>query len=266
LDEGRLSTSAVRRHVLVLSTILEGAVRDGRLGRNPCRGVKLPPDRTRKMRFLTAEKVAVLADAIGEHYRPLVLTAAYVGLRWGELAGLRVDRVDLLHRRITIDQQVLEVGGHIEFGPPKTGAGVRTVTMPAALVEILAPHFATRAVRESGLAFPAPSGAVMRRGSFRWVWVKAVQAIGEDGLVFHELRHTAAALAIAQGAHPQAIKERLGHSSIVVTMDRYGGLLPRLDEAIAEGLDAVMRAADAGKVRADAAKITRLPRSGAREN
>jgi integrase len=64
-----------------------------------------------------------------------------------------------------------------------------------------------------------------------------------DRLVFHELRHTAAALAIAQGAHPVAIKERLGHSSITVTMDRYGGLFPRLDEAIAEGLDSVFRAA-----------------------
>jgi integrase len=59
--------------------------------------------------------------------------------------------------------------------------------------------------------------------------------------VFHELRHTAAALAIANGAHPLAIRERLGHSSITVTMDRYGGLFPRLDEAIAQGLDGTIR-------------------------
>jgi len=59
--------------------------------------------------------------------------------------------------------------------------------------------------------------------------------------VFHELRHTSAALAIAQGAHPLVIRDRLGHSSIMVTMDTYGGLFPSLDEAIAEGLDKVLR-------------------------
>lgn len=62
-----------------------------------------------------------------------------------------------------------------------------------------------------------------------------------EGLTFHELRHTAAALAIAQGAHPLTIKERLGHSSITVTMDRYGHLFPAQDEALAEALDVVLR-------------------------
>jgi integrase len=72
-------------------------------------------------------------------------------------------------------------------------------------------------------------------------------------LVVHEPRHTAAALAIAEGAHPLAIKERLGHSSMMVTMDRYGELLPRLDEAIAEGLDRTFRDSRAAWVRSDAA-------------
>jgi hypothetical protein len=62
-----------------------------------------------------------------------------------------------------------------------------------------------------------------------------VAGAGFDGLVFHELRHTSAALAIGQGAHPLAIKERLGHASITVTVDRCGGLFPRLEEAIGEG-------------------------------
>ena len=252
LAAGKLSSSAIRRHAIVLGTILKAAVLDGRIGRNPCAGLKLPPEESREMRFLEPVEVAQLSDAIQpRHYRPLVLTAAYVGLRWGELAGLRLDRVDLLRRQIRVDQQLTEVSGRVAFGPPKTKAGERTCSIPRTLVDLLAEHFATEPVQASGLAFPTCTGKPMRRSNFRLPWRRTIDGTPKrpgifrgtplEGLVFHELRHTAAALAIAQGAHPLAIKERLGHSSITVTMDRYGGLFPRLDEAIADGLDAVLR-------------------------
>ncbi len=77
-------------------------------------------------------------------------------------------------------------------------------------------------------------------GMLATTWGRAVSAAGlPAGLVFHELRHTVAALAIAQGAHPLVIWDRLGHASITVTMDTYGGLFPSLDEAVADGLDGV---------------------------
>jgi len=234
------------------------------------------------MRFLEPADVRRLADAIGPHFHPLVLTASYVGLRWGELAGLKVKRVDLLRRTIRVEEQLVEVAGSLSLGPPKTRAGIRTVTMPASLVDVLAPHFATPAVQGSGLAFPTPTGRPMRRSSFRRTFRRACVSAGFEpkpitgeptagpsdawplaGLVFHELRHTAAALAIAAGAHPMAIKERLGHSSITVTLDRYGHRFPRLEEAIAERLDGVLRESLAAPVRPEAASVVRLRRSGA---
>jgi integrase len=244
--EGRLSNSAIRRHVLVMRVILEAAVADGRIVKNPAKAVKLPPEDSRDMRFLEPEEVAVLVKTIEEHYRPMVLTAAYVGLRWGELIGLAVENVDLDAGRIRVERQISEVHGKLVFGPPKTKAGIRTVTIPRSLCEVLEPHLKTWAVQTSGLVFPGPKGGPLRAPSFRKVWRRACLRAGFDdgaleGLVFHELRHTAAALAIAQGAHPMAIKERLGHASITTTLDRYGGLFPRLDETIAEGLDAVLR-------------------------
>jgi len=75
------------------------------------------------------------------------------------------------------------------------------------------------------------------------VWLSIVENADLKGFVFHELRHTAAALAIAQRAHPMAIKERLGHASITTTLDRYGGLFLSLDRDIANGLDARVRRA-----------------------
>lgn len=277
LAEGRLSTSAVRRHVLVLRTILEAAVADGRIGRNPAKGVRLPPEDSRPMRFLEPGEVLRLADAIGEHYRPLVLTAAYVGLRRGELFGLRTVNVDLLRHTIKVDEQLQEVGGELVFGPPKTKAGIRKVTMPGTLAEVLGAHFGTAPVQASGLAFPGPKGGPVRAQNFRQVWLRACAAaeLGwrrcEDGgyerddgplsgLTLHELRHTAAALAIAQGAHPLAIKERLGHSSITTTLDTYGGLFPSLDAAIAEGLDALLRSSLEGHGDGEAGRVVNLAR------
>ena len=271
LAEGRLSKSAIRRHVLVLRVILQAAVEDGRLGRNPCIGVKLPPEDARPMRFLTAVELVRVADATGEHYRPMVLTAGLVGLRIGELAGLRVENVNLLKRTIHVREQLLEVEGKLIFGAPKTKAGKRTVTMPAQLGEILAEHFSSEPVRRSGLAFPGPKGAALRRNNFRRVWRKACARAGFDGgpldgLVFHELRHTAVALAVDQGAHPLAIKERIGHASIQTTMDTYGGLFPSIGEEIAQGLDQELTRALAALPRPDTAPTVRLRRSEAREN
>jgi integrase len=150
------------------------------------------------MRFLEPEEVAVLVKTIEEHYRPMVLTAAYVGLRWGELIGLAVENVDLDRCRIRVERQISEVHGKLVFGPPKTKAGVRTVTIPRSLCEILEPHLKTWAVQTSGLAFPGPKGGPLRAPSFRKVWRRACLRAGLDegaleGLVFHELRHTAAA-------------------------------------------------------------------------
>lgn len=152
LTSDRYSASAVRRHVIVLRVILSAAVAEGRIGRNPCEGVKLPPESARPMRFLEPDEVLGLADAIRPaHYRALVLTAAYVGLRWGELAGLRTERVDPLRKAIRIEEQLVEVSGRVAWGPPKTKAGRRTVTMPGAIAELLGEHMGQQVVRASGL-------------------------------------------------------------------------------------------------------------------
>jgi hypothetical protein len=83
------------------------------------------------------------------------LTTAYIGPSLGEPAGLALDRVDLLRRTMCVDRQLVEVGGTVHFGPPSRG-GNPQVTMPAGLVERLAVHFVSPAVRTSGLAFPRP--------------------------------------------------------------------------------------------------------------
>jgi integrase len=251
----------------LLSRILGTAIESGYLARNPCtiRGAASEP--APEMRFATVTQVAALADAIPPRFRALVLVAAYTGLRWGELAGLRVRRVDLLHRQITVAEQLLEVRGRLAFGPPKTGAALRTVTLPAVAAEALAEHLSRYAEGgPDGLVFPAERGGPIRRSNFtRRVWIPATGAAGVEGLRFHDLRHTAATLAVAAGASTRELMVRMGHSSSAAAL-RYQHVMAGRDAAIAAALDELVEAAWAQTEDAAAAgsgtRVARTGRSG----
>jgi integrase len=240
-----LSPSTVRKAYRVLSRIMSAAVESGFIGRSPCASVRPPAEPSHEMRFLTANEVSELAAAIGPHDSTLVFTAAYTGLRWGELAGLRRRRINLMRRTVTVVEQLTEVNGTLAFGAPKTAAGKRSVTISTFLVPLLEEQLGTRSeAGRDGLVFPAAEGGPMRRSNFRRrTWTPATREVGLHGVRFHDLRHTAVALAIEAGAHPRALMERLGHSSVTVTLGRYGHLLPGQDEAIAARLDAAFAAA-----------------------
>ena len=147
---------------------------------------------------------------------------------------------------MTVRRQVVEVGSTFEgFGEPKTAAGRRTIDLPPFLCEILEDQLAERAQPgKDGLVFTNTRGNTPHLSSFTsQTWKKARERIGRPDLRWHDLRHTAVALAIVNGAHPKAIQERMGHSSITVTLDRYGHLFPSLGVAVADGLEETCQAA-----------------------
>jgi integrase len=221
--------------------------------------VKLPRLQKPDMRILESSDIEELAEAIDERYRAMVLTAAFSGLRFGELAALRTKRFDALRRSVRVEESLSEVRGQFIFKPPKSEASRRTVSVPAFLVEELAQHLA-RFADSSGLLFSAPGGGPIRRTNFRRrIWEPAVESTVGKPCTFHDLRHSHAALLIAQGEHPKVIQERLGHASIKTTLDTYGHLFDGLDEAAADRLDATWRAsrADAMLIRHDS-EVTRL--------
>ncbi len=132
-----LAGASVRKAQGVLSGILGLAVRDRRLAVNPALGVALPPMREKRRRYLSAEQLEALADAAGPG-RIAVLVLGYCGLRWSELAALRVRHFDLLRRRVIVEEAVTEVdGSRLVWGTPKTH-GRRSVPLPRFLVDELA--------------------------------------------------------------------------------------------------------------------------------
>ena len=235
----RLAPATVRTNYGVLRAILGAAVAADLIARSPCRGVRLPAQERAPIRFLSSSELERLAEATPLEYRLAIYLAGVLGLRWSEVAGLRVGSVDFLRRTLTVTETVAEVSGKLIAAPVKTPASRRTLSIPPFLVDTLAEH-----LRRTGRTDPAdyvlqaPDGGPMRAGNFRArVWRPAVKAAGLEGLTFHGLRHTAAGLMIEVGAHIEAIKQRMGHSSIRVTSDVYGSLLPSVDATVTRDLE-----------------------------
>lgn len=259
LDKAGDQPGTIRNTFNVLRLVMGTAVGSGAIRANPCSGVRMPKSSRDEMLFLTPEEVVTLAEAITEEFRTLVLFAAYTGLRAGEIGALRAGRLDLLRRSVDVRESLADVKGKLVFGPTKTYAN-RTVRLPGFLAEELATHLAGRQHHSDHLVFTGPTGAPLRHNLFYMRHFKpaVVRAGLPQGLRFHDLRHTCAALLVAQGAHPKAIMERLGHSSIQVTLDRYGHLLPSLDERLTDGLEATYQASLVVHAGSTAATVTAL--------
>ena len=235
--------ATVRQAHRVFSLALTLAVRDGQLPRNVAEGVRLPRVTRQEQRFLTHEEVARLGAAAGE-YQLHVLFLAYTGLRWGEFAALRVRNVDLLRRRVAVAESASEVQGVMTFGPTKTHQR-RVAVLPRLLVEPLAAHIGAR--EADALVFAAAGGGTLRNSNFRHrVLVPASRAAGLDLVTAHDLRHTAASLAIAAGANVKVVQQMLGHASAAMTLDVYAVLFGDDMDSVADSLDAAARRSVAG--------------------
>ncbi len=209
------SPSTLAKSYRLLRTILNTAVEDELLVRNPCMIRGAGVERTPERPVATIEQVYQIAEAIEPCYRMLVLLATFTGLRFGELSALTRARVDLQGRTVTVAEAVSELkGGTRVVGEPKTWAGRRKVGIPGALVEPLRMHLVQFAEPGAkGLVFVGPKGGPLRRGNFSNVWKRAVRPLGLDDLHFHDLRHTGNTLAAATGASTKELMARMGHSS-----------------------------------------------------
>ncbi|HLN15500.1 MAG TPA: site-specific integrase [Acidimicrobiales bacterium] len=238
--------------------MLNQAVDDGILAANPCRVKGAGREHAAERPVVMPDQVARIAEAIDGRYRAMVLLAAYGSLRFGELAGLRRDRVDLLHRTVRIDQQAVELAdGRVIFGEPKSEAGRRSVAIPDELAGVLDGHLLDHVGPEpNALVFTSPEGHPLRRTKFRSRWRAACEAAGISGLRFHDLRGSGATWAATTGATVSELMSRLGHATPTVAM-RYQHATTERDQAIAERLGALMRAA--GEMpRPDAAPVVRI--------
>lgn len=235
-----LAPASVHKTVGVLRQVLAMAVSDNRLVLNPADGVELPAVGTVEQRFLTLEQLHALADAAGEN-RPLVYLLGTCGLRFGEAAELRWRDLDLARLSIRLARSVTLVDNKFVVGTPKGGKG-RAVSLPAFVADLL-----TAGDRDA-LVFPDSAGGYIRGTNVRrrW-WSQAVTAAQlPTDFKIHELRHTAASLAIQAGANIKSLQNMLGHESAALTLDRYGHIYGSDVEAVGVAMNALL-ARDCGQ-------------------
>jgi integrase len=238
----------------VLRQVLGAAVEDNRVARNPCDGVKLPKRKHADRGYLSHEQVAALASKV-ERDPEVVRFLAYTGLRWGEMAALRVQDFDMLRRRVNVSRSVTESGG-LEWTTPKSWER-RSVPFPTALVEELAVLMTGKA--RDDLVFADQRGGVLRNSNWRArVFRPAVARCQAADDTFptitpHDLRHTAASLAVSVRANVKAVQRMLGHAKASMTLDTYADLFDEDLDEVADRLDAAIQAT------ADAVRTAKVP-------
>lgn len=234
------SGTTVRRAHGVLAGILDGAVHDRRIARNVARDVQRPAkSKAAPRHYLTHAQVEILASKAPTEHRTLVLFLAYTGLRWGEATALRVRHVDTLRRRVKVEENAVLVSGLVHVGTPKTHRS-RSVPYPAFLALPLG-KLAEGKSRDD-LLFGDGSIHVKLPASRNGWFTVAVSAAQSADRTFprgtpHDLRHTAASLAVQAGAHVKAVQRMLGHASAAMTLDVYADLFDDDLDAVATALD-----------------------------
>jgi integrase len=227
-----LSDSRTRNVMAALSSLYRWAIPRGYATANPVVGLQMPiADERARERIASVEECRLLLGALSVPYRTALALACYAGLRAGEILALDWEHVDLDGPALWVEWSMDLTTG--EIVRPKSQAGRRTVPVADALQAILEDHRDT--CTAAGPLFPAlrprrghevREGARMSHSGLVKHMVRSWTACDLEPLGLHEARHTFASMMIAVGASPKAIQTYMGHSSITVTFDRYGHLMP----------------------------------------
>jgi integrase len=273
LAEG-LDPSTIRNTLMPLRVIYRRAVEDGVVAVNPTEKLRLPAVRGRRDRIASPAEAATLLATLPDGDRALWAAAMYAGVRRGELMALRWEDLDLAAGLIRVERSWDVKEGPVE---PKSNAGTRSVPIASVLRDYLIEH-KLRSGRSEGLVFgrsptrPFNHSSVVRRAEVAWRHAREeraaelaqadgleldqlteadrdryVERAGFEPIALHECRHTFASLMIDAGVNAKALSTYMGHSSITITLDRYGHLFPGNEDEAAALLDSYLK--EAGGVR-----------------
>jgi integrase len=247
--KGGLSAQTVLHHHRVLKRALSQAVKWRLVVSNPADGVDAPRPEQREMNALDGKGIEDLLRALeGDRlYFPTQL-AFTTGLRRSEILGLKWTDIDLSKADLSVRRSLEQTRGGLRFKEPKTKKSARTVALAPVTVKALGAHraeqarvklLAGEAYEDNGLVFPDPLGAAWKPDSFSSSFAAKMRKLGFT-ITFHDTRHSHATVLLAEGVHPKIVSERLGHSTIGMTLDRYSHVLPNMQEAAAQATEAAL--------------------------
>lgn len=236
--------STVHRQYASLRALFSYAETCELIVRSPCRNIRLPDVSPREAAILDGRQLELLAQAMGE-YRAMVYLAA-MGLRWGEIAGLRVRAIDFLRGNVNITKQRTRgASGRMIEQDPKTRTSRRSLSVPEWLMTMLAEHLARRGLSGDDtdeLVFVSPGGEPLHYSNWRRrVWQPAIAGAGFENLTFHDLKHTAATALVEEGVDVKTAQLRLGHANPHTTLRIYAQVTQRADRAAADRVGARLK-------------------------
>jgi integrase len=244
-----LSPRTVSYARAVLRRALNQALRWGRVARNVAALTEPPRAKRHEITPLTREQGRVLLDAArGTRHEALYRVALALGLRMGEILGLRWQDVDLEGGSLSVAVALQRRKGSRELVEPKTTRSKRTMPLPPVLVAALRAHRARQlaerlaagpAWQDWGLVFPSTIGTPIEPRNLTRHFKSLLQGAGLPDVRFHDLRHSCASLLVAQGVHPRMIMAYLGHSQIGLTMNTYAHVLPEAQREVAALMEAL---------------------------
>ena len=239
LEEG-LSRRSVQYIHAILHKALNQALRWELVNRNVTDLVDAPRPKRKTFRTWTADEVKrFLAAVEGHQWYPIYVIAAYTGLRQGEVLGLHKEDVDLKSGVIQVRHQITYVlGDGLHITEPKTEASRRPVTLPETALNVLKTYL--KDFKGDKLIFTTRSGRPISPRNIVRHFKSVIAAEGLPEIRFHDLRHTHATLLLAAGVHPKIVQERLGHSSITLTLDTYSHVIPSLQTEAADQFEEIL--------------------------
>lgn len=235
----------------VLRAMLNHAMREELVARNVARLVQPPtPDRGESRPWTDVEARGFLTTTRAHRLHALFVVALGLGLRRGELLGLRWLDVDFTTGQLRVWHTLQRVRGDgVVYGPPKSRRSRRVLTMPAVVVAALRQHAlqqnADRATAgpawtDTGLVFTTATGRHVEPRNLNTTFSRLVARACVRPIRFHDLRHTCATLLLSRGVSPRMVMDILGHSQIAVTMNTYGHVIPAMQQEAAGHMDAAL--------------------------
>lgn len=247
LDGQGLSSSTVRNHHMCLHIALQIAIKWGLLVRNPTDAVDPPHCRRSDIHTLNEEEIrSFLEIAKSTPYYPVFYMALFTGMRRSEILALRWCDIDLLLCKASVSRALHLIKGQIIIRPTKTNRSTRSISLSPSTAIVLKHHkekqvalriLSGTPLKEDDFVFSQLDGKPFLPNTITHNWIKLVRRAGLNGIRLHDARHTHASLMLKQGIHPKIVQERLGHSSIQITLDTYSHVTPGLQESAARGFD-----------------------------
>lgn len=249
MEHSGLAPRTIKYVHSVLSMAMKKAVQLGTVRSNPCDFADLPKQTRSETKAMSAEQTARFLSAANDHSHGLIYEFAMItGMRPEEYLSLRWADVDLVNGIAKVRRALIRVKGGFEFGETKTKSSRRSIPLPTALVKKLDRHrrlqLAQRlklgpAYQNFDLVFATEIGTphhIRNLATRSYRQILKVAGLDEMGFVLYSLRHTCATLLLEVGENPKVVAERLGHSSVKMTLDTYTHVLPDMQKSASDRL------------------------------